>query len=366
MEKPLGQEVALRKAIESVQHLSDPVPPWKDILQDAHALIGGASASFIVFEGRQLVTLEQTHIDAAAERDYIGYFHSQDILLRPGNPWPAGSWVDTQAVLTPRERQRNGYYVDFMLKHRMRQMLAFVIEDGPTRSAALTVQREAVVEDTASVLETPDVQAYVRALQKSLARRRLTATRWLSSVGSAFDSFGEAACLVSDTGAVHWRSAGFDALLGDRPVFCIREGRLYHPEIRIHMTLRETIRKASQSSAPIRLALPSGPAASIGLELVCAQESLGLNKEPNVFIRVRRHQAASAPSPESLGLAFGLSAAESRVLAAMATGQTPGDYAGANGLSVHTVRKHIANLMSKMRCSRHADAIRMAVSVAMG
>ncbi|VWX62857.1 Transcriptional regulator, LuxR family [Burkholderiales bacterium 8X] len=354
-------DIALRRAIESVQQLSEPSPPWQDILREARAVVGGESACFLIFEGRQVVSLEQIGVDPAAEADYIRHWHPQDILLRPGVVRPSGSWLDTQQVLSPQELRRNAYYVDFMCKHRLRQTFALVVEDGPNRTAAMSFQRETPTAGN-ETLESPAVAAYARALQKALDRRRQSAAHWLQSVDMAFDSFGEAASLVSAQAAVLWCSNGFDELLGEPPLLTVRDGRFWHPSPRVHEMLLESIRRASQTPLPLRLAVPAGPGASLGVELTQAPELLAWNREPAVLVRLRRHRDR-ALAPETLRMAFDLSVAESKVLAAMAAGRTPGEYAEENALSVHTVRKHIANLMSKMRCTRHSDAIRMAVSV---
>lgn len=362
----MDPEIAARDAVDAVRQLADPRPPWNDILRSAQRLIGADSASFILFDSGQVAALEQVNIQAAAQDEYERHFHSQDIFMRRGLSRPVGTWLDSEEVLPLRERHRNAYYVDFMLRHRLRHMLAFVIEDGPTRSAAFTVQRESVLPDARSHLQSTRVQAYVRELQKALARRRQAALHWQETIDTAFQTFGEAACLVSLRGSLLWNSQNFEQMMGEPAVLRLRQHQLQHPDPRVDQAFRAALVRAGIERSPVHLALPAATGPGLGLEMVPAQPILGFGSESCVLVRMRRLQAKSQPSPDALAMVFGLSAAESRVLAALAGGQAPGDYASARGLSVHTVRKHIANLMGKMNCSRHADAIRMALATGQG
>lgn len=362
----MDSEFAVREALDAVRHLADPEPPWQGILESAQQLIGGDSATFILFERGQLSALRQIRIAADAEDEYQRHFHEQDIFLRPGLSRPVGTWLDSEDVLPAHERHRNAYYVDFMLRHRLRHMLAFVIEDGPTRSAALTVHRHNVLPGTRDHLQSTRVQAFGRELQKALARRRHAAANWLESVDTAFHNFGEGACLVTPRGSLLWHSRNFEQLLGEPAALRMRQHQLSHADPKVDQTLHRLIQRAGAEGGPLHMVLPSELGDSLGLEMVRADPMLGFGFERCVLVRLRRTQPKPSVSAESLAMAFRLSAAESRVLAALAAGQAPGDYASAHGLSVHTVRKHIANLMGKMSCSRHADAIRMALAVVHG
>lgn len=57
-------------------------------------------------------------------------------------------------------------------------------------------------------------------------------------------------------------------------------------------------------------------------------------------------------------MAFDITHAEARVLAALIDGQSPAEHAQAHGASIHTVRKQIAVLMDKMGCHRQIDLVR--------
>jgi DNA-binding CsgD family transcriptional regulator len=68
-------------------------------------------------------------------------------------------------------------------------------------------------------------------------------------------------------------------------------------------------------------------------------------------------------SIDALCMAFRISPAEARVLGALVSGETLADHAQAHGVSIHTVRKQIANLRDKMGCTRQVDMVRQALAV---
>ena len=86
---------------------------------------------------------------------------------------------------------------------------------------------------------------------------------------------------------------------------------------------------------------------------------------------IRRHHSiadscayainARSPSIDSLCGAFGITPAEARVLAALVAGQSPKQHAGAQGVSVHTVRSQLGSLMAKMGCTRQVELVRKAL-----
>ena len=66
---------------------------------------------------------------------------------------------------------------------------------------------------------------------------------------------------------------------------------------------------------------------------------------------------------ELVGSALGLTATESRVAVALATGRTVSDIADERGVTIHTVRFHVRRIQAKLGLSRQEDLIRMVLSV---
>ncbi|WP_431514322.1 helix-turn-helix transcriptional regulator [Variovorax sp. DAIF25] len=60
-----------------------------------------------------------------------------------------------------------------------------------------------------------------------------------------------------------------------------------------------------------------------------------------------------------IGMQFKLTSAETRLLGALADGETPGSVAERQAISVHTVRTHLSNIFGKTGLRRQADLIRL-------
>ncbi len=359
----MNTNVALDHALAAVEHLVDVEPPWCDLLESATTLIGSDSAAFVMFDDAgALIAFEQHHMDPAADRAYVEHFHRQDIITPVAMNLPEGAWLDTAELLPMAARSRNGYYVDFMCRYQMPQMLTFVVEQGAQRRAALTFHRSAPGDHARRMLESRPVRTFTAALQAALARRATEALRWLESVESAFDAFGEAVCLVAGSGFVVHMSPKAEKLLGESSGLRVRCGRLWHPLFRVREALAAAFAQAATGAAPLRLAIPGERGASCSVDMVRADARTRLAGEPMVIVRLQRHRSAEKVSVPALCLAFDITVAEARVLAALVEGRSPVEFAQARGVSIATVRTQIVALRSKMGCRRQSDLIRIALA----
>ncbi|KAG1239574.1 hypothetical protein G6F68_018502 [Rhizopus microsporus] len=92
-------QIVLRRAIDAVHHLTDPEPPWHDILRTARDLVGADSGTLIVFDARnKLLNLSAIGFSDACYADYQGHYHRCDILEQDSRQAPAGTWLDTAQI----------------------------------------------------------------------------------------------------------------------------------------------------------------------------------------------------------------------------------------------------------------------------
>ena len=69
-----------------------------------------------------------------------------------------------------------------------------------------------------------------------------------------------------------------------------------------------------------------------------------------------------SPAPDGLASRFGLTEAEAAVLAELVDGLTPAEIATRKGVSLTTVRTHIARLHLKFGTTRTLDVVRIALN----
>ena len=360
----MDADVVLRRALDAAHHLADPEPPWFEFLDGVRQVVGGDSASFIVVDGQgALLGLAQCRIDPLAEREYVQHFAAHDIVTPATLGAAEGSWFDTQEAFTPEQLGRSAYYVDFMLRHCMPRMLTFIAEQGSLRRAGLSVQRASADGRARRHLESQPVRALTGAVAQALARRRAQAQRWLATVEAALGAFDEAVCVIDRRGVVAQLSASAEAWLGEGAGLRVNQGALWHPLSGVRASLLHTLGRVAVGGQPAQLVVPGSPASgALLLDVARAAGQLRIGSEAILFVRMRRIWKGAEARAEALCAAFDLTAAEGRVLAALANGQSAAEHAEAHGVSVHTVRKQIAVLRSKLGYTRQVDMIRAALA----
>ncbi|KTT21253.1 helix-turn-helix transcriptional regulator [Pseudacidovorax intermedius] len=350
----------LSRALDAVRLLGEETPPWTEVLGTALALIGGESASLMVFSDDEVVGMEKFQIDPAAERDYLEHYYAMDIALPQALAAPPGHWLDTQDSLQDPQAARSPYYTEFMRDHRMLQIHALKLSAGIGPRMCLSFQRASVDHRLRERLEGERVRRYTDAFQAALHMRNAASAEWLVQSAAAFERFGEALCLVDVGGyvvqasplAAHWLAQGELPLL-------LRGRRLWLDDAALRQALADAIACVGLDRGPVQLRLPATPGHRGGLlELVRAPRSLSIADRFLVLMRMRPTQVR-VPDEEALCARFvGITPAEARVLRALASGQTPRQHAEAQGTSIHTVRKQVAMLLEKTGCQRQVDLVR--------
>lgn len=356
----MTQDPVLHRTLEAAHHLSDAAPPWGDVLEGARQLIGGDSASFILFSRTgELLDCQQRGVSAAAEREYVAHFHAHDIVTPATTGSPEGSWFDTAELFSPKALSRNPYYVDFMCRHRMRQMLTLIVEQAPTRHGGLTVQRAEPRETGRRQLGQGASAALAAAIGRAVQQRRMATEQWFAAAESALDGFEEALCLVSCKGAVLRQSPRAQAWFALNQILRIRQGRLWHAAPALREALYGALASVAERDRRLTLTLPDeGQVAGCQIDLAPTAQIARLGNEPLLLLRIRPAPDSIEARLRTLGPAYDLTAAEQRVLGALIAGQSPAQHAEARGVSIHTVRKQIAMIKDKMGCTRQVDLVR--------
>lgn len=355
----MNGNLALHRTLDAISHLSDREPPWTALLQGMQQLIGGDSATLILFDSSgELLNFQQHDVSPETERAYTEHFFAHDIAASKTVGAAPGTWFDTQELFSPSLLSKEAFYVDFMSQHRMRQLLTFIVEDNSQRRCGVTVQRNMPAGHARRTLESPRVRRVTEALRRGMAQRDVMTRQWFDTAESAFDGFCEAICLVTPLGTVLRASARARELFEKGYTLRLRGNRLWHPSTEVQRALQSALAHAPRTRELVRLAVPDDKGGVCRLELVPAVPQLSLGKEALVLIRMHLDGARSLPRVDSLCSTFGITPAEARVLTALMAGQSSRQHACVQGVSVHTVRSQIGSLMSKMDCTRQVDLVR--------
>ena len=360
----MNRRLAARRTLDAIAHLSDPDPPWTELLRGMQGLIGGDSATLMMIDGGgELLVFEQNDIVQSTQREYVDHFFASDIMVGPTLGAPPGTWFDTKELFSSSFLSRDEFYNDFMCRNRMQQLLTLIIEDTPQRRGGITVQRSGATDHARRHLESASVRRVTSSLRQGLTRREALAQQWIHGAEAAFGALGEAFCLVTQLGTVLRASAKAQELFDANGSVRVRGGRLWHPAAEIRQALSAGLRQAPQALQPVCLSVPGASGRFDQVEMVRAAPQLSMGKEVLVFVRIRDGRLRPSPSIDQLRSAFGITPAEARVLAALMAGQSPKQYAAAQDLSFHTVRSQIGSVMAKMDCKRQIDLVRMGLAL---
>lgn len=355
------QQIAVRRAVEALNHLTDPDPPWHDILRTARDMVGADSGALIVFDARhKLLNLFSIGFSEACAAEYQDHYYSCDILERDSRQAPAGTWLDTARMYDSSQLQRNEFYADFMLKHRMAQILSLVIESSAALHAAIGFQRSTVDSKASDRLKSGDFAQYFRLLQSQLAQREKALAIGWTTIESALSDVGEAVLLVNQDGTIDKISALAMRYLNDGHGWSVRCGRLRHPDSKIQALFDSYCQAVARDGKLRSLAAAAGWGELYWIDIGAAPQALNLVGSRMLLVRMRRKSAFAQPDIDRLAAVFAITHAEAAVLAGLATGHSVEEISTLRKSSVLTVRKQVASLLNKMECNRQSELVRLA------
>jgi DNA-binding CsgD family transcriptional regulator len=361
----MKDDVAFHNALEAVSHIGDPAPPWHDVLTSAKELIGADAATLLMFNSNQeLILLQQTGMDRAAEQEYVSRYYKEDALAQASLASPTGRWWDTVELQTTPQMRAKPFFSDYMPRHRLGQVLAFVILGEPERRAAISFQRSTSKQNAIQTLSRGKAATYTRALTAAIASRERRIRSTFELVETAVASESEAALLTGPEGRIHRCSAHAFDLLRQARMVNEEKWAIGHPRRHVTAGLSAALAKSAFMACSTSFAVPTSWGECIRFDITPAPSTYRLANEPLLFVRLRKTSAFHVPSAAELGDFFALTTAEARVLAGLVAGHTVSEYAATSGVSERTVRNQMASVMRKMSCSRQSELVRLGAMLA--
>lgn len=177
----------------------------------------------------------------------------------------------------------------------------------------------------------------------------------IETMCKTLDSIGVALLVVDRTARVRFRNdvarglidSGFLRLEADRLL-----GQVRADTVRLHRVIETMARAPSEPPRTITLEGVDGAAGhAASIAPACCPGG-----EPMALVALTAPSATIAP--DRLRRAFGLTAAETRLLSALVTGERLAEYAERTGVKLSTAKTHLRGLFNKVGESRQADLIR--------
>ena len=356
----MANTAAFRKAMEAIDRLADPAPPWNQILTTARELVGADAGTLLLFDkGQDLLMQHQVGIDPAVEQEYQQHFVAQDTIAKAAIARPAGIWWDSTQILPRREMEKNAFHADFLKRSRIGQIQAYIVHNDAFQLAALSFHRITPQAGAALAPGDGEVAAYMRAFTQGLVQRRHASLLQLEAIESTFASLGEATLLVTRTGLIWRLSPLAEQLLRAAKMLSGRTASLTHADPAVAQRLHHALLQAANSCSCVTVTIPFAWGEAYRLDIGPAHPSVKLGTENILFIRMRKNSAFVLPDIEALCATFSITPAEGRVLLALLSGHAPNELATVSGVAERTVRNQIAPLMRKMGCNRQSELVRL-------
>ena len=318
---------------------------------------------------------EQFGLEARHMADYETHYAAHDRRLSATVSLAPGTVMLDHEHFSPREMQRNPVYADWL------------VGLGLQHTAGMVVRHEGSARDFISFIRPNDAKPFsgddkrfIDLLMPDIARASRLRARMLTLARSAALGMAaleglphgiaavDAQCRVRHANGVAERLFAQPAAAG---ALSVRHGRLQCSPAPAQERLQQLVRGACASlPAAGVLALTEGPRRLVVTVLPMPMPlsyawASGL-QQPAALIVVTSRGADPSLSPRLAGDILGLSPTETRLALLLADGKTIKEFAAAEGISWHTARTHLKNVMRKTGCHRQLELVALLQSLSGG
>jgi DNA-binding CsgD family transcriptional regulator/PAS domain-containing protein len=348
---------------------------WQNVLQDIADKMGGDQGALILqdqISGQGHAVL--ANVDPAAIEKYFGYFATRNPMqqhnlkyLQSDEPFTLSVMTD-QDILPRDELIRTEYYNDFMCRFEMKSTLMIGLAFDGLSGTSIAITRPASREDFGQY-----EMAMGHALQRHLMRalkigRELDSAHIVGgALGDVLEKSGRGVFLTDAKGRIRYANEAANEIVAKNDGLSDK-GSMLTATNRAHAKKLETI--LATAAAPDR-ALRSG--GSLLLPRLSRQHPLSVIVMPvNAEMAAPFHvgplalvcvtdpeRDAALPQQQLICDLFDLTQAETKVAMELLAAEEPKAIAQHLGVSVNTVRVHMASIFRKTRTNRQAELVRL-------
>jgi len=346
---------------------------WPHALSQVAAHLDATSAAAIVIDVRQdeVGFAAVAGMDPRALRDYTDYYVGVD-------PWNAylsvhesGRPYLSQAVADDRAFERTEFCRDFLRHHG----IFYALGGFAVRSGALVFlcgvqrskQRGAFGAEALRRMERlfPHLERAAR-----IHRRLVQAGGLADGLAAALDRMPLAAILCDRGGRALWLNRPAEAMVRRADGLRLRDGRLEAAAGNgVSADLRRLIAGAAAAEAGGLLHLPRPwphrPLAAMVTPLSLSASPVGIAfdaAQPAALLLINDPDRAVQFPADRLTQAFGLTGAEAKLAAALATGTSLSAYADSAQITIGTARWYLKQALAKTGAHRQSELVRHVIT----
>lgn len=332
--------------------------------------------SYVGLLDRNLRTMEgrasAVGIDLTGQREYFETWSKHDLLRLWTRTFRPGA-VETDRQIVPHSIMlRSDYYNCFMKPYDMHTTLRMTLAVGRGFRKFISMARPASLEEYGNV-EIEQCRRLMPHLQRAaLVAQSVENSRLaLNAFSEVWEQSARGILLLDRGGRILFANRASRAMAQPGKGLRLRREHIEAVDSDDNATLQRLIAGATgrlnqvdaARGGVLRLASASGrPGLSVAVSAIGGETSWA-SIVPAAFVLVTDPSAQPVPPDEMVRELFGLTSAEMRVAARLAAGDSPEHVARALGVSITTVRWHLASLYRKTGTGRQAELVRRLLAV---
>jgi DNA-binding CsgD family transcriptional regulator len=363
----LSEAVLLHLIDELYSAALDP-SRWSAFMRTLSQVLHGPGIFFVQdANNTKAEVFEYSEFDGAFMRSYAEFYAKT-------NPWlpridanaGAGSVVTSESLLPAEDYEASEFYNDWMRPQGQYHMIGGIVLKERAAGTNISFVRPRRI----GAMTDEEINFY-RLLLSHIRRavdvhRRLSVLSMQREIGlAALDRLELGALLVDADARVLFVNRIAERLLGDGlmvragVVSATKPGETHH----LHRLISDAARVGSRQFATPggRLAVTRSTGAPVAV-LVCplrlgdARFAIDV---PSALVFIAQPERAARPDERIAQLVYGLSAAETRLLADLLVGKTLGEAAESERVSLNTTKFHLKQLFAKTGTHRQSQLLRL-------
>ena len=348
---------------------------WPELAQDLAAAFGSVSCTLQMRSndgGMAMMMAAMPDVSPLLLQEYEQHFAGLDSWVRGAARWDVGTVLLGSDVVPEAEFIRSEFFNDWCRRVGVRHLIGVAIPVGSEATAIVGMHRPADIEDFSQ--HERDLLGHLKPhFVRALAlRRRLTGlTVGQQAAQFGLEQVGSAVLVVDGDGTLLQASPAAEAMLRAGDAVFLRGRQLAARDGAAGRRLAQLIAGTAATAAG-HLMAPGGAVrirrqGRSDLSVMVspfrpARDGFGVSVPAAILLL--RDPERGTPSTALLKDLFGFTTAEAAIAVQVALGRSAEAMAKDGGVSVHTVRSHIRNLMAKTGTRRQGEVAALVLRAA--
>jgi len=366
-------EASFSGVLDAIYDAATALERWPTALDRIGKAFG---CSYVGLLDRNLRTMEgrasAIGIDLAGQREYFEVWSKHDLLRLWTRTFRPGA-VETDREIVPHSIMfRSDYYNCFLKPHDMHTTMRITLAVGNGFRKFISMARPASLEEYGRV-EIEQCRRLVPHLQRAamVAQSVENSRLALNAFSDVWEQSAKGIVLLDSGGRILFANRAVRAMARPHNGLRLSRDRIEAVDDDDNTALQRLIAGATgrmnrldaARGGILRLARASGePGLSVAVSAMGSQTSWA-GVVPAAFVLVTDPSAQPLPPDEIMRALFGLTPAEVRVAVRLTAGESPEHAARTLGVSITTVRWHLASLYRKTGTGRQAELMRRLLAV---